>query len=606
MKQLRDLDSQKLHLQSLTEDLHRLSANALRLRSLAHQAGLVVMAAGLNLPNPRSRPAEIRRIMREVEATLADMRAAELTVLPRVGSESRQHIADALSPEALAPFDQLLVQLGQFNVDTANLREGRDLSRAELFRFISDELEAAVSAVEKAASSSLTGARTEDTNLAFVDDLTGLPNRRALYKLADERWSRQGTGRALTLMRLDLDLFKQINDSFGHAAGDYTLQRAAQIMQSQLRAKDFVARMGGDEFVMAFCGELSPETVTLRARKIIEKISEPFDYDGQTLTSSISIGIVNIRPGEPMGLDRMLHNADLALYAAKTNGRAQCHFYTSDLRTRHETNETLTAQISAGLQRGEFVPYFQPQVDGRSGALVGLEALVRWCHPERGVLTPYHFLDAARENGLLEALDEQITLAAVTALKEWRMQGLVVPQVSINISAQRLTKSMLGKELAAMVTDAGLSIDSIGLEILESAMIESGSVEMIETVRQLSNAGFKLELDDFGTGHASIANLRHFKVNRIKIDRSFIKDIHLHTDLSKITAAMIGLAHSLRIDALGEGVETPEERLILNALGVDHIQGFGVARPMPKDEVEGWIRRTQTKRVLPPRPAMTG
>ena len=296
-----------------------------------------------------------------------------------------------------------------------------------------------------------------------------------------------------------------------------------------------------------------------------------------------------------------MNNADLALYTAKNAGRGTHRFFTPNLRTQYEEKEELQAQIREGLEAGEFVPFFQPQVEGRSGKIVGLESLARWHHPVRGLLTPFHFLDAANDAGVLEQLDRHLLEQTFSAVHEWRSKGLDIPQISINLTAARLLEVDLVESLVFEVDKADLCPSMVGLEILESAMIDNNSRQMIENVGSLSEAGFNVELDDFGTGHASISNLRNFKVDRIKIDRSFVKDVHLYSELAKITSAMIGLAHSLRVDALAEGVETPEERLVLNALGCDHIQGFGVSRPMPGSDIPLWIRKTQKTRKLPPR-----
>jgi diguanylate cyclase (GGDEF)-like protein len=606
------------NLPTLTEELHRLAADALRLRALAHQAGLFVMAMGLGLPGHRGRAAEVRRVMREIEGTLVSVREAETRVLPRISPASRARVAEALSPGALAPFDQALVQLGQIIARPFQAappdRPGQsigdtgsaDLARSELFRLLSTDLDRAVKALEQAAKAALTEALATPEAEALVDDLTGLPNRRAFYRLAADRWAATGPAIPMTLMRIDVDHLRSLEDTSGPGAAEAALCRMAAIMQSHLRSEDFVARMGKDAFALVLCGDHAPETATRRAAHLIHQIGLPFDHEGQPVRHDVSVGIVSVRPGELLGLDRLLHNAELALFAAKAAGPARFLVYTPELRNRHDSNQILVSAMADGLQRGEFVPYFQPQVDARNGRIVGLEALARWNHPVRGVLAPYHFLDLARQADLLDPLDIQITRAAVLALGAWQAAGRDVPRVTVNITARRLALPGLCDELAALARDAGLPPSAIGLEIPEDAMIGSGSDAMIQTVRDLSDAGFAVELDDFGTGHASIANLRHFRVSRIKIDRTFIKDIHLQADLSKITAAMIGLAHSLRIDALGMGVETPEERLVLNALGVDHLQGFGVARPMPQNEVEGWLRRTQSRPVLPPAPVRTG
>lgn len=591
---------------TLAEMLRQIEADALRLKGLAHQAGLLVMAASLGITTSTARFVDMRRVGNDLSQIVSTLRGCERRVVPRMGASVRGQIAAALSSQSMDTYDQLILMVRDLLAALQSEAVSVELGRAELFRYISTDIENAVTELLAAAKAGLAELSAEDNMMAYVDDLTGLPNRRALYQMADRLWNSSGPGQSLTLMRLDIDNIKVINDTFGHAAGDFILRRAARILRQQLRTGDFAARVSGDEFMFVMCGEVVANTAATHAQQIIDKVAEPTSFEGQMMCSTISIGVVCVKAGESHSLDRLLHNADLALFAARSDGGAQYQFFTPEMRTRQEASEAIVSQIARGIERGEFVPYFQPQIEGRTGALVGFEALARWHHPERGVLTPYHFLDIAQQKGLLDALDWQIITAAIEALKQWRAAGLHVPQVSINISPDRLSRAATPQELADLMTAAELPRGSIGVEILESAMIDSGNFEMIRTVQQLSKAGFVVELDDFGTGHASIANLRHFKVDRIKIDRSFIKDIHLHPDLSKITSAIIGLAHSLRIDALAEGVETPEERLILNALGVDHIQGFGVARPMPQSQVAAWIKHTQRRPALPPRLSPSG
>jgi EAL domain-containing protein (putative c-di-GMP-specific phosphodiesterase class I) len=253
--------------------------------------------------------------------------------------------------------------------------------------------------------------------------------------------------------------------------------------------------------------------------------------------------------------------------------------------------DALKSDIIAGLAADQFIPFFQPQIAGRSGKLVGLEALIRWNHPKRGLLTPYHFLDIAEEAGLLDELDRRVNAQVFAAARRWADMGLDVGRVSINITPARLNSETVVTDLLASCDQAGIAPAQVGLEILESAMIEDQSQRMIENAAKLATAGFRLELDDFGTGHASVANLRFLPISQIKIDKSFIIGLHHDTDLSMIVAALIGMAHNLRIDVLAEGVERPEERLILNALGCDRLQGFGICRPIPADEVPQTIAR---------------
>lgn len=471
----------------------------------------------------------------------------------------------------------------------------------ELVRFVSRQLFDAINSVLSAARLVAEMGEKKSERLALTDELTGLPNRRALHELLRRAETSGWPHDAVAVMHIDLDKFKQINDTLGHAAGDLALRHATKAMTTHTRQEDFLARVGGDEFVLVFFGDLPEQTLADRAESLIADISLPFAYEGKECNIGGSVGIAYGTIVDGVPLDRYMNNADLALYTAKNAGRGTFRFFTPDLRTQYEELEELQADIREGLESDQFEPYFQPQVEGRSGKIVGLEALARWNHPTRGLLTPFHFLDAAEDCGLLDQLDRLIMEKTFQATRACLDGGLKIPQVSLNLTASRLREVDLVDSLLFAADSAGLEPDMIGIEILESAMIDTNSEQMLANIKNLSRAEFLVELDDFGTGHASISNLRNFKVDRIKIDRSFVKDVHLYSELAKITSAMIGLAHSLRIDALAEGVETPEERLVLNALGCDHIQGFGVAKPMPGSEIRAWFEQTQNTRKLPPR-----
>jgi diguanylate cyclase (GGDEF)-like protein len=439
------------------------------------------------------------------------------------------------------------------------------------------------------------------SRLASVDDLSGLPNRRALYNHIQRYDAGRWPHNNVAVMQIDLDRLKIINDTMGHAAGDKALRHASAAMISTDQPDMFVARTGGDEFVLILFGDMDSVALKDIADQLIDAISKPFVIDNKECHAGASIGIATGTFAEGLPLDSYIKNADMALYTAKNGGRGTSRFFSPALRSQLKEVEELQAHIREGLQNGEFRPYFQPQVEGRSGKIVGFETLARWHHPTRGVLAPFHFLTAAEDARLLDQLDHYLMANTFATMREWINQGLDIPQVSLNLTSSRLMDIDLVDSILFAAGDAGIDPQMISVEILESAMIDNTSKRMIENIKNLSAAGIKIELDDFGTGHASISNLRHFKVDRIKIDRSFVKDVHLYSELARITSAMIGLAHSLRIDVLAEGIETPEERLVLNALGCDHIQGFGVAHPMLSDEVPAWLMKTQSVKKLPPR-----
>ena len=562
---------------------------------------MLCVAAG-TLPCQGSTDArEVRQILRDINASWAKLRNSDDHLLRGCDPALIKIMRGAFCRETekvFACFDSMSRNICK-TLLTNEIPDPADLG--ELVKFVSRELFDTINTVLSAARLVSEMGEKDAERLALTDELTGLPNRRALHELLQRTQVSGWPHDSVAVMHIDLDKFKQINDTLGHAAGDLALGHATMAMSAHIRDEDFLARIGGDEFVMVFFGDMPEETLAERADSLIADISESFVYDGKECNIGASVGIACGKASDGIPLDRYMNNADLALYTAKNAGRGIHRFFTPNLRSQYEEMEELQAHIREGIESGQFEPYFQPQVEGRSGKLIGLEALARWNHPTRGLLTPFHFLDAAASGDLLDQLDQYLMEKAFSQTRTWLDAGLNIPQVSINLTASRLMEVDLVDSLVFSVDAAGLDPERIGIEILESAMIDTNSQQMLANIKNLSRAGFQVELDDFGTGHASISNLRNFKVDRIKIDRSFVKDVHLYSELAKITSAMIGLAHSLRIDALAEGVETPEERLVLNALGCDHIQGFGVSQPMPGSEIAGWVKRTQVNRELPPR-----
>ncbi|MBX2805045.1 MAG: EAL domain-containing protein [Hyphomicrobiales bacterium] len=571
------------------------------LHLLSHKFVMLSVAASA-LPRSELTDARaIRQIIRDMSAVWSKLRNSETYLLNGSDPALVKIMGGAFSREAERVFE-CFEGMAQ-NVCTQLLRQRTPdpAELGELLRFVSQDLSHTIDTVALAARLVAEIGTKNAERRALTDELTGLPNRRALHELLSKIDDSQWPHDHVAVMHIDLDKFKQINDTLGHAAGDAALQHATKAMAAHIRQEDFIARIGGDEFVLVFFGNLPEETLAKRAEDLIADVSAPFVYMGKECNIGGSVGIACGEQSDGIPLERYMTNADLALYTAKNAGRGTYRFFTPNLRTQHEEIEDLKAQIRKGLESQQFEPYFQPQVEGRSGKIVGFEALARWHHPTRGLLTPYHFLGAAAEGELLEQLDSHLIEQAFANMRRWLDDGLDIPQISVNLSASRLREVDLVDVLLSAADRTDLDPALIGFEILESAMIDANSEQMIENIKNLSRAGFRVELDDFGTGHASISNLRNFKVDRIKIDRSFVKDVHLYSELAKITSAMIGLAHSLRVDALAEGVETAEERLVLNALGCDHIQGFGVARPMSGSDVPAWIDKTQNHKMLPPR-----
>lgn len=581
--------------------LTRLVMEAQTLHLHCHKLALLCLAAGCSPEEAVERAIEIDKMRCALRDSLHKLRATEGFFLRASDPSLIKMMKNALSgrtERVFADFDAQLATL------SAQFGSGKSADHGRLqavMQALTGDVTKTIDHIILVAQDIAEIGGADAAKLALTDDLTGLPNRRALNELVAHADSTDWPHDKVVVLQIDLDRLKQINDTLGHAAGDAALIHAAQAMRANAGPEDFLARVSGDEFILIYFDNVSEREIASRAERLIEHMSLPFIFRGKKCNVSCSIGVATGDKTEDARLESHVTRADLALYSAKNAGRGRFRMFTPGLRTHFEEQERLKVQIRDGLEAGEFESYFQPQVEGRSGRLVGVEALARWNHPKRGLLVPEHFLKAVADSGFRDQLDRYLMRQTLREMRGWLNMGLAIPQVSINLTATRLIEVDLVEALVIEADMAGLATNMVGLEILESVMIDSNSRQMIENVHSLSEAGFKVELDDFGTGHASISNLRNFKVDRIKIDRSFVHDVHLHSELAKILAAMIGLAHSLRVDALAEGVETPEERLVLNALGVDHIQGFGVARPMTAAAIADWVRKTQQIPQLPPR-----
>ena len=572
----------------------------------ANQTTILALSSTLEPEKFAAAARLLRRGLHKVSRSWNQLKGARIHLLRNEEDELIQQFELAINPEfegIFSSYDSLCrnaidAYASEAMPDATTLTELSKLTSTAMAQMCNSLLKAAHSLADTSAE--------YRKDRAHIDEVTGLPNRRGLQRFirrfSEEEWPHQ----QFSVIQMDVNKFKQINNSLGLDAGDAALVHVTDLIRHHAAQEDFVARIGGDEFVIASFGACTKQRLLGFADQLLDALSEPFQFQGKNCDLRSSIGIASAEYEKEPSVRKIVANADRALQRAKQTGGSQKEYFSKNLRLKFQNTDELQSQILEGLENGEFEAFYQPQIESRSGKLVGFEALARWRHPERGVLTPFHFLDALEEADLLFQLDLQIMQTSFAEMRGWMDAGYDVPQVSINLSSDRLLRPDLLDSLKIAAEEAGVPTSKIGIEILESAMIDESAARMIDNINKLSDAGFVVELDDFGTGHASVSNLQNFKVDRIKIDRSFVKDIHLQTDLAKITSAMIGLAHSLRIDALAEGVETPEERLILNALGCDHIQGFGVSHPLPASQVTPWIKKTQlSKRELPARKETT-
>jgi diguanylate cyclase (GGDEF)-like protein/PAS domain S-box-containing protein len=443
---------------------------------------------------------------------------------------------------------------------TEDVRLREDLERA---RFLAElrnaELEAAKVRIE---------------HNALHDPLTGLPNRRYLDEVL-ENVSVSGEGGDIALLHIDLDRFKQINDTLGHAAGDAMLVHAAGILTSNVRGSDFVARIGGDEFVVLCLAPLDTAGLSQLAERIIAAMKKPVAYDGHQCRFGVSIGIA-VETGIGAGAKALLINADIALYRAKSRGRSRHEFFTEALQAEIVGNKRVADEILSGLERQEFVAYYQPQVDARTFEIAGVEALVRWNHPRRGLLAPGYFLAIAEELNVVPTIDRLILEEALGDFNAWRAQGLEVPRISVNVSARRLKDG----ELISSLRSLNIPPNSLSFELVESIFLDENDDMTIWNVNQVKELGIDVEIDDFGTGYASIVSLQKLRPRRLKIDRQLIAPIVKSPQQRRLIESIIEIGKSLDIEVLAEGVETMQHAAILKEIGCQYLQGFAFAKPM--------------------------
>ncbi len=418
--------------------------------------------------------------------------------------------------------------------------------------------------------------------MARTDLVTGLANRAAfLDRLGLEFARARRSGARFAVLYLDLDHFKDVNDTLGHPTGDRLLRAVAERLRNCVRETDMVARFGGDEFAVlqVDIGEDSSAAEAL-ARKIGGAIERPFAIGDNQITTSVSIGVVPYR-GDIADTDAIMMKADLALYRAKNEGRNQFRFHVAKLDEETRERIMITEDLRHAVERGEFELYYQPQVALDTGAIVGLEALIRWNHPTRGPMLPSEFIPIAETSGSIVAIGDWVIGEACRQVMDWNKQGIAPPVVAVNLSgAQFKLASQLDRIVSQCLERCHMRPQQLELELTESVLIETAQRDS-DAFRKLQRIGVRLAIDDFGTGYSSLDYLRSFHVSRLKIDRSFIQGVTANPDDAAIVRATIGLAQALGIEVLAEGVETEAQRKFLLAAGCKLAQGFYFARPVP-------------------------
>ena len=425
--------------------------------------------------------------------------------------------------------------------------------------------------------------------LAHHDCLTDLPNRLLLLSRLNhalERSHRNG-GRGAVLF-LDLDHFKNINDSLGHPCGDELLKMAAHRLQTRLRTSDTLARLGGDEFVAVVEDLSEPETAAEIARALIGQLAEPFRLpEGQEVYLGTSIGI-SLFPDDSGDAHLLIQHADTALYQAKAAGRGTYRFYAEAMTLAANSRLDMETRLRRALEREEFVLHFQPLLSVAEGQIHGVEALVRWNDPERGMIPPDRFIPFAEEAGLIVPLGEWVLRTACKRMQAWQQAGLPLKTLAVNLAPRQFQQPNLEERLLAILAETGLSAVNLELEITEGTLMEQAG-EVQARLLALKRLGVKLAIDDFGTGYSSLAYLKRFPIDKLKIDRSFVRDIPRDSADMEIATAIIGLAKNLHLEVLAEGVETAEQLGFLKNRGCDSCQGFFFGKPMAEEDLLHWL-----------------
>ncbi len=437
----------------------------------------------------------------------------------------------------------------------------------------------------EARNAELETAKDDIEYISLHDALTELPNRRYLDDFMQQiAASGRGSDKKNALLHIDLDRFKQINDTLGHSAGDAMLVHASKVLKSNIRPEDFVARVGGDEFVIV-CKDVRDEAYLSKlATRLIENMRHPVSYQEHECRCGISVGVA-VQGDGPFDPKRLLMNADIALYRAKRSGRNRYEFFTEELQAEILRTKSVADEVLSGLEQKEFFAHFQPQFDATTLDVVGVEALARWRHPEKGVVAPDFFMGAAEELNVVASIDRMILEQSLRQFKTWSQSGLSVPKISVNVSLRRLHDEHLIRSLREMDIESG----SVSFELVESIFLDEADDVVKWNIEQLKELGIDIEIDDFGTGYASIVSLLNLMPRRLKIDRQFIMPIVGSQAQRNLVSSIIDIGKSLDIEVVGEGVETMEHARLLRDMGCDILQGYALARPMSASEFGSFV-----------------
>lgn len=432
-------------------------------------------------------------------------------------------------------------------------------------------------------------AQRKAVRLASFDQLTGLPNQVLLRDRVGQAIAQtQGTGRHVALLVLDLDHFKAVNDSLGHAGGDELLRLISRALTAVASPTETVSRRGGDEFVFLF-PHADVANLRLAAQRVLVALADPFTVNGREAMVSASIGVA-VYPTDGEDFDALLNNAESAMYQAKESGRRCVRFFTEEMNQGARDRMALVGELARATKRGELRLHYQPLVNLATSEVIGAEALVRWERPGVGLVPPGVFIPAAESTGLIAEIGEWVLNEACKQIRRWSDGGLGALKVAVNVSALQFRQGLLEQQVSEALRLSGCDPHLLELELTESTLMVQPE-EVMAVIRRLKQRGVQLAIDDFGTGFSSLAYLRKLAVDKIKIDQSFVRDLTVDPDGAAIVRAIIQMARSLGLRTLGEGVETQVNRRALQVLGCDYAQGYFFGKPMPVEAFEAAIKR---------------
>lgn len=419
--------------------------------------------------------------------------------------------------------------------------------------------------------------------LLHHDILTGLPNRVMAQKIYDGALSRANRKNSkVCVIFIDIDSFKKINDGLGHQAGDALLKELARRLKSEIRNSDFVCRFAGDEFVIIIESVEDQETISRIASNLINVVKKPYYYQTHELICSCSIGI-SIAPDDEVNFDLLIQHADTAMYRSKSIGGNSFHFFSSDMAHQGSDYLTIISDLRKALKESQFTLYYQPKLDLVSHKIIGAEALIRWKHPEKGLIFPDNFITQAEKSGLIIEIGQWVLRSACKACQSWLALGYSDLSVAVNVSQQQFKRNNFANSVVTIINEVGIAAKHVELEMTESLLVDN-SVELNQMLRYLNKFGVSFSIDDFGTGYSNLSYLKEFEIEILKIDRSFIHDIDQNPKNRALVVAIIQMAKALSMKVVAEGVESQQIANILTDLECDFAQGYYWSKPVPEEQ----------------------